>query len=264
MKARFFLSLAFAAIVLTGCSLGVDRFQATSDGVTYDMEVVVPLTNFVRIASVTTSEPLSGEVVISPTVKYGRTTYVVSQIGKGAFRDFSLLTSVTLPSTVSVIEEKAFVGCTSPRGNQYASAAFHHWCLCLRRMCFSGGFQFAGFHSDAWRRVFPRLFVARERHVPDLSEPHSSYGVSGLHLSWQHFHRQHGAHHRREGLCGLHGCCQLCLYDPNTACNVRQYVRGNESRNPCDRADGLCGAILRRRWMALLRQLPRAVLTVSK
>ena len=113
MKARFFLSLAFAAIVLKGCSLGVDRFQATSDGVTYDMEVVVPLTNFVRIASVTTSEPLSGEVVIPPTVKYGRTTYVVSQIGKGAFRDFSRITSVTLPSTVSVIEEKAFMGCTS-------------------------------------------------------------------------------------------------------------------------------------------------------
>jgi len=104
----------FAALAFTSCTFStIDKFQATANGVTYDVEVVVPLTNFARVTPLTEPGLLAGEVEIPSTVKYGRTTYVVSQIGKGAFEGYTRITDVTLPSTISVIEENAFKGCTS-------------------------------------------------------------------------------------------------------------------------------------------------------
>ncbi len=93
---------------------GVSKFNATTEeGVEYEYEVVVPLTNFVRVKPVTSAEVLTGEVTIPSTVSYDGTTYVVSQIAAGAFEDYTGITEVTLPSTISTIENKAFRGCSA-------------------------------------------------------------------------------------------------------------------------------------------------------
>lgn len=116
MRIQSILVLALIALVMTNCSpLDLTTFNATTNGVEYKYEVVVPLTNFVRVTAITPADQLTGEVVIPPTVKYDGTNYVVSQIGKSAFEGYSGITEMTIPSTISVIEEKAFRNCTALR-----------------------------------------------------------------------------------------------------------------------------------------------------
>ena len=53
-----------------------------------------------------------GTVSIPPTVTYNGTTYTVTSIGASAFYDDKYLTSVTIPNSVSRIEDSAFDGCS--------------------------------------------------------------------------------------------------------------------------------------------------------
>ena len=116
MRIKSILALALVTLALTNCSpLNITSFNATSNGVEYKYEVVVPLTNFVRVTAITPADQLTGEVVIPSTVNYDGTNYVVSQIGKSAFEGYSGITKMTIPSTVSIIEEKAFRNCTALR-----------------------------------------------------------------------------------------------------------------------------------------------------
>ena len=116
MRIKSILALALVALAMTNCSpLNITSFNATSNGVEYKYEVIVPLTNFVRVTAITPADQLTGEVVIPSTVNYDGTNYVVSQIGKSAFEGYSGITEITIPSTVSVIEEKAFRNCTALR-----------------------------------------------------------------------------------------------------------------------------------------------------
>ena len=116
MRIQSILVLALIALVMTNCSpLNLTTFNATTNGVEYKYEVVVPLTNFVRVTAITPADQLTGEVVIPSTVNYDGTNYVVSQIGKSAFEGYSGITEMTIPSTVSVIEEKALRNCTALR-----------------------------------------------------------------------------------------------------------------------------------------------------
>jgi len=116
MRIKSILALALVALAMTNCSpLNITSFNATSNGVGYKYEVIVPLTNFVRVAAITPADQLTGEVVIPSTVNYDGTNYVVSQIGKSAFEGYSGITEMTIPSTVSVIEEKVFRNCSALR-----------------------------------------------------------------------------------------------------------------------------------------------------
>ena len=116
MRIQSILVLALIALTMTNCSpLNLTTFNATTNGVEYKYEVVVPLSNFVRVTAITPADQLTGEVVIPSTVNYDGTNYVVSQIGKSAFKGYSGITEMTIPSTVSVIEEKAFRNCTALR-----------------------------------------------------------------------------------------------------------------------------------------------------
>ena len=77
------LSCALVTLAMANCSpLNVTSFNATSNGVEYKYEVVVPMMNFVRVSAVTPADQLTGEVVVPSTVNYNGTNYVVSQIGK--------------------------------------------------------------------------------------------------------------------------------------------------------------------------------------
>jgi hypothetical protein len=116
MRIKSILALSFAALAMTNCSpLNITFFNATSNGVEYKYEVIVPLTNFVRVTAITPADQLTGEVVIPSIVNYDGTNYVVSQIGKSAFEGYSGITEMTIPSTVSAIEEKAIRNCTALR-----------------------------------------------------------------------------------------------------------------------------------------------------
>lgn len=116
MRIKSILALALVALAMTNCSpLNITSFNATSNGVEYKYEVIAPLTNFVRATAITPADQLTGEVIIPSTVNYNGTNYVVSQIGKSAFEGYSGITKMTIPSTVSIIEEKAFRNCTALR-----------------------------------------------------------------------------------------------------------------------------------------------------
>ncbi len=58
------------------------------------------------------SNEYAGVVTIPASVTYSGTTYSVTSIGGGAFRDCSGLTSVTIPNSVTSIGEYAFRGCS--------------------------------------------------------------------------------------------------------------------------------------------------------
>ena len=97
MRIKSILALAFAALAMTNCSpLNITFFNATSNGVEYKYEVIVPLTNFVRVTAITPADQLTGEVVIPSIVNYDGTNYVVSQIGKSAFEGYSSITEITI------------------------------------------------------------------------------------------------------------------------------------------------------------------------
>lgn len=116
MRIQSILVWALIALTMTNCSpLNLTTFNATTNGVEYKYEVIVPLTNFVRVTAITPADQLTGEVVIPSTVNYDGTNYVVSQIGKSAFEGYSGITEMTIPSTISVIEEKAFRNCMALR-----------------------------------------------------------------------------------------------------------------------------------------------------
>ncbi|MCR4965909.1 MAG: leucine-rich repeat domain-containing protein [Bacteroidales bacterium] len=115
MKVKIFIVALLCALTLTNCTFPVaGTFTVTNtDGLEYEYEVVVPMTNFVRVKSITNAQALTGEIVIPASVEYSGAVYVVSQIGKRVFEDCTGITQVTLPSTISVIEDKAFKGCTA-------------------------------------------------------------------------------------------------------------------------------------------------------
>ena len=53
-----------------------------------------------------------GEIVIPSTVTYGNTTYNVTEIEAGAFRDFTGITAMTIPASVTTVRRGFLTGCT--------------------------------------------------------------------------------------------------------------------------------------------------------
>lgn len=64
------------------------------------------------------NKPYSGDIVIPKTISYNDKTYTVTYIEKGAFKNCSTLTSLTIPSSLTSIEDlhwganETFSGCT--------------------------------------------------------------------------------------------------------------------------------------------------------
>ncbi|MCR5017837.1 MAG: leucine-rich repeat domain-containing protein [Bacteroidales bacterium] len=107
------LATIVVAVSLAGCSKlkAGDKFIVSTDGVEFQYEVIVSRMNYVRVIPVSGAIPSS--ITIPSKVNYDGDTFLVTQIGEGAFRDCLTLTSVTLPKTVSNIEASAFAGCAA-------------------------------------------------------------------------------------------------------------------------------------------------------
>ncbi len=108
------LSLAAAIPSCTKLNSG-DSFNQTIGGIEYNFEVIVSKMTYVRLTPVTGPAFVSGDITIPAKAQYDGVSYTVTQIGQGAFRDYTGITSVTLPKTLSQIENEAFAGCTSLR-----------------------------------------------------------------------------------------------------------------------------------------------------
>ena len=125
MKTQFFqpskvkkltFVLAFACICLTTSCTKMrsgDTFTIESNGINYRCEVIVSHQNYVRITPVTGPGAVTGAISLPSTVQYDGHTYIVSQVGANAFNNYTGITSVTLPSTISIIEASAFRNCQS-------------------------------------------------------------------------------------------------------------------------------------------------------
>lgn len=61
------------------------------------------------------SSTISGDVILPMFVDYGGTTYTVYGIGQSAFRDDTLLNSITLSDSINYIEDGAFTRCSHLR-----------------------------------------------------------------------------------------------------------------------------------------------------
>ena len=117
MKKSIFLILLLTMLTLSVSSCtklrAGDTFVYNHEGVVYTCEVIVSKMKYVRISPVAATETLSGTVEIPSKVKYNGKKFTVTQIAENAFRGYSSITSVVLPSTLSVIENGAFSGCVS-------------------------------------------------------------------------------------------------------------------------------------------------------
>lgn len=95
----------FKNILLCLCLfIGTKSFAETINGINYILSK--------DEATVTSSEPkYTRNVVIPESITYNGNNYTVKRIGESAFQLCSNLTSITIPNSVTGIEDYAFQGC---------------------------------------------------------------------------------------------------------------------------------------------------------
>lgn len=116
-KIKFSGMFVLLAVMLSACNWynsfhHTNGFTASADSTDWRCEVVLPAMHYVRIFPVASPDSLTGMVVIPSTVHYDGEIYVVTQIGANAFQNYTGITTVVLPSTLTTIENNAFRNCT--------------------------------------------------------------------------------------------------------------------------------------------------------
>ncbi len=99
--------MAVAMMMLSLQAMAYD-FSYTHQGKTLYYDITS--SNSVKVAACDTT--VNGDVVIPSSLEYNGTTYSVTSIGNGAFRECSGLTSVSIPNSVTSIGYSAFYGCS--------------------------------------------------------------------------------------------------------------------------------------------------------
>ena len=115
MKAKILTLLIALAAAMPSCTKlnSGDSFNQTVGGIEYNFEVIVSKMTYVRLTPVSAPSVVKGDITLPTKAEYDGVTYTVTQIGQRTFRDFTEITSVTLPKTLSQIENEAFAGCAS-------------------------------------------------------------------------------------------------------------------------------------------------------
>ncbi len=115
MKTNIFTLILTLVASLPSCTKlnSGDSFNQTEGGIEYNFEVIISKMTYVRLTPVSAPSVVKGDIILPTTAEYDGVTYTVTQIGKRAFRDYTGITSVTLPKTLSQIEDEAFAGCKS-------------------------------------------------------------------------------------------------------------------------------------------------------
>ena len=98
--------IAVAMMLLSLQAMAYD-FSYTHQGKTLYYDITS--SNSVKVAACDTT--VNGDVVIPSSLEYNGTTYSVTSIGNGAFRECSGLTSVSIPNSVTSIGNSAFYYC---------------------------------------------------------------------------------------------------------------------------------------------------------
>ena len=98
---------ALALLACLSCALGVSANDFVYQNIYYNITSSASRTVEVTYGS----NKYTGSVSIPSTVTYNGTTYQVKGIGKSAFKNCDDLTGVTIPNSVTIIDEDAFNDC---------------------------------------------------------------------------------------------------------------------------------------------------------
>ena len=104
------LHLLTALVVWLTCALGASAAD-TYDFTAYNLQYVITGTNTAKVVGHVLASP-SGSYEIYGTVTNEGTTYRVTEIGEGAFRNCDKITRITINENVVTIGENAFAGCS--------------------------------------------------------------------------------------------------------------------------------------------------------
>ena len=105
-----YLHLLTALVVWLTCALGASAAD-TYDFTSFNLQFVITGTNTVKVVGHVLASP-SGSYSIYGTVTNEGTTYRVTEIGEGAFKDCDKITRITINENVVTIGENAFSGCS--------------------------------------------------------------------------------------------------------------------------------------------------------
>ena len=108
MKKKVFKSLFAAASLL--CSIPVSAYDFEVDGVYYD---IVSMNGFTcKVVKESSKSLYKGNIVIPSTISFNNKTLTVIEIADKVFKECSDLTGITIPSTISLVGDEMFNGCT--------------------------------------------------------------------------------------------------------------------------------------------------------
>lgn len=99
------LKLLFTTLLLLYCNVTFAK-DVEIDGIAYDIDTQA------QMATVVANGNYIDDVVIPESIEYNGAVYCVTSIGKYAFRYCERLTSITIPNSITTIEEDAFAYCS--------------------------------------------------------------------------------------------------------------------------------------------------------
>lgn len=220
----------FAVFLLTVASCTKLRsgqsFVAESDGINYRYEVIVSNHNYVRVTPVSGPEAVTGAINIPSTVRHEDYTYVVTQIGANAFSNYTGITSVTIPGTVSIIETNAFRNCQSLTTVNVSNSistidayAFEN-CSQLQTFHFATSLSTLG---QGCFRGFPWLLIINHCRSSLNYHSRSRRSIQRLHIALQPSVACYHHADWQQSICPLYRPAKH-LFRPFCAANWRQHI----------------------------------------
>ena len=125
----YLLFMVFLPMVANADSVEIDGINYNLVSKTKEAEVIRP-----------GSDRYSGVIIIPDSVNYDGKTYHVTKIGKSAFR-YSFIESVSIPKSITAIEEEAFGYCEHLKSVHISDIAA--WCKISFADYYSNPLQYA-------------------------------------------------------------------------------------------------------------------------